>query len=159
MGSNPAAQLALFADPPIADVAAEPPAVELPPELVGMTALTLWQPWGSLVVFGPKRIENRTWQPPRRIIGTRIAIHAGKQFQDGAPGSDSDHATAREHRGHILGTVLVTGFVTERPSGDQARWWVGPIGWTLDDVRPLDVLIPWKGSQGLWTIQPTSEKA
>ena len=38
-----------------------------------MKALTLWQPWASLVAIGAKRIETRTWSTPFR---GRLAIHA-----------------------------------------------------------------------------------
>ncbi|MCL2452068.1 MAG: hypothetical protein FWD08_00210 [Alphaproteobacteria bacterium] len=42
-----------------------------------MKAITLWQPWASLVAIGAKPYEFRGWAPPRAIIGQRIAIHAG----------------------------------------------------------------------------------
>lgn len=38
-----------------------------------MKALTLWQPWASLVALGVKRIETRSWSTRYR---GRIAIHA-----------------------------------------------------------------------------------
>lgn len=42
-----------------------------------MKALTIWQPWASLIRAGAKPYEFRGWQPPRAIVGQRIAIHAG----------------------------------------------------------------------------------
>ena len=53
-----------------------PPKVK--PELQ-MKALTLYQPWASLIAHGVKTIETRSWAPPRRLIGQRIAIHAGRK--------------------------------------------------------------------------------
>lgn len=44
-----------------------------------MKALTLWQPWASLVAIGAKPYETRSWAPPDRLIGHRIAIHAAKR--------------------------------------------------------------------------------
>ncbi len=41
-----------------------------------MKALTLWQPWASLVIVGAKPIEWRHWRMPERMIGQRIVIHA-----------------------------------------------------------------------------------
>ncbi|MBX9881239.1 MAG: ASCH domain-containing protein [Sphingomonas sp.] len=41
-----------------------------------MKALTLWQPWASLVIEGCKPFEFRSWHVPRSIIGQRIVIHA-----------------------------------------------------------------------------------
>ena len=42
-----------------------------------MKALTIWQPWATLIAGGAKPYEFRGWRPPRSIIGQRIAIHAG----------------------------------------------------------------------------------
>lgn len=42
-----------------------------------MKALTIWQPWASLIVEGAKPYEFRGWKPPASLIGQRIAIHAG----------------------------------------------------------------------------------
>lgn len=41
-----------------------------------MRALTLWQPWASLVAIGAKTIETRSWPAPASAVGERIAIHA-----------------------------------------------------------------------------------
>ena len=43
-------------------------------------ALTLHQPWASLIAAGAKRFETRFWCPPSVVICKRIAIHAGKQM-------------------------------------------------------------------------------
>lgn len=45
-----------------------------------MLALTLVQPWAELIVRGPKRVENRTWQPHGLRVGGYLAIHAGKRL-------------------------------------------------------------------------------
>lgn len=42
-----------------------------------MKALTIWQPWASLIIAGAKPYEFRGWRAPPRICGQRIAIHAG----------------------------------------------------------------------------------
>lgn len=42
-----------------------------------MLALTIWQPWASLILAGAKPIEWRGWAAPRVVVGQRIAIHAG----------------------------------------------------------------------------------
>lgn len=44
-----------------------------------MKALSLWQPWASLVACGAKTIETRHWPAPAMMIGERIAIHAAKR--------------------------------------------------------------------------------
>ena len=42
-----------------------------------LPTLTVWQPWASLIAAGAKPYEWRGWCAPRRVIGQRIAIHAG----------------------------------------------------------------------------------
>lgn len=44
-----------------------------------MYAITLWQPWASLIADGVKQYETRSWKPPQDLIGKRIAIHAAKR--------------------------------------------------------------------------------
>lgn len=40
-------------------------------------AITIWQPWASLIAAGAKQFEFRSWPAPRALIGRRVAIHAG----------------------------------------------------------------------------------
>ncbi len=58
-----------------------------------MRALTVHQPWASLIVGAPpsyddnptppqKPIENRTWCPHKSLLGQLVAIHAGKALND-----------------------------------------------------------------------------
>lgn len=42
-----------------------------------MKALTIWQPWASLIIAGAKPFEFRGWYAPRFAIGGRHVIHAG----------------------------------------------------------------------------------
>ncbi len=42
-----------------------------------MKALTVRQPWASLIALGVKTIETRSWKAPDSLIGECIAIHAG----------------------------------------------------------------------------------
>lgn len=54
--------------------------VERPAPTTSMPAITLWQPWATLVAEGVKMIETRHWPAPHALIGQRIAIHAAKKF-------------------------------------------------------------------------------
>lgn len=42
-----------------------------------MPAITIWQPWATLIAEGLKPHEFRGWPAPSRLVGQRIAIHAG----------------------------------------------------------------------------------
>ncbi len=44
-----------------------------------LPAISLWQPWASLIAVGAKPYETRDWAPPARLIGSRIAIHAARK--------------------------------------------------------------------------------
>lgn len=52
-----------------------------------MKAITVKQPWASLIVHGIKDIENRTWPCPKRYIGKRVLIYSCKFIpcKDGKP--------------------------------------------------------------------------
>lgn len=45
-----------------------------------MNAITLHQPWATLVALGVKTIETRSWPAPKSAIGQRLAIHAGSTY-------------------------------------------------------------------------------
>lgn len=53
-----------------------------------MKALTIYQPWASLIMCGAKPYEFRGWSPRERggayatLIGQRIAIHASQKAVD-----------------------------------------------------------------------------
>lgn len=52
-----------------------------------LRGLTLWRPWAASIVHGPKRVENRPWAPPTRLLdaGLWLALHAGRTWDiDGA---------------------------------------------------------------------------
>lgn len=45
-----------------------------------MKALTIIQPWASLIAWGEKKYETRHWKPTSMKKGDLLTIHAGKQF-------------------------------------------------------------------------------
>lgn len=49
-----------------------------------MKAISLWQPWASLIACGAKPYETRDWAPPVNLIGQTIAIHAAKKIDKDA---------------------------------------------------------------------------
>lgn len=83
-----------------------------------LRALTIIQPWAELIVRGPKRVENRGWEPPRSLVGAYLAIHAGKALDWDCWGGAA--ATARA--AGLLGTLPVIdgGIALGRPErGDR----------------------------------------
>ena len=45
-----------------------------------MYAITLRQPWVSLITLGIKTAKTRFWPASGRLIGQTIAIHAGRSL-------------------------------------------------------------------------------
>lgn len=138
-----------------------------------MKAITLWRPWPYAIFHLPpaiaKRVENRSWKPPRDIVGQRIAIHAGKTWDEDGKDFIGRHlaelgllADLKAQPGHdarvkdegIIGTAFLAGFLD---IGDYRQppfrpWFQGPFGWLLDDARALPEPIPCKGQRGLWDV-------
>lgn len=58
-----------------------------------MKALTVWQPWASLIIVGAKPYEFRGWRFPQSLLGQRIVIHAAaRKIRSGEIGDLLDDA-------------------------------------------------------------------
>jgi hypothetical protein len=130
-------------------------------------ALTVKQPWASLIIHGYKTIENRSWRPPEHLIGKRISIHAGRNFDPAAMAEEKVLNALRRiphplPQGSLLGSVIVMGILKPDGShqsrssplniqGDLAWWIPGYFGWILRDATLLEQPIPMTGKLGLWT--------
>lgn len=124
-------------------------------------ALSLLQPWASLVAVGAKRIETRSWATKHRGI---LAIHASK----GYPRECRDFAGQIGVRLYLpsgplpLGRVVaVCRLVCIRPTDElepalSARelhfgdYSPNRYGWLLEDVRVLPEPVEARGSLSLW---------
>lgn len=136
-----------------------------------MKALTLWQPWATLIALGEKQYETRDW--PTSYRGP-LAIHAAKKWNADirAAAEDDDIAEALAAHGLLRGCELPLGAIVatcrlvechrmdwslidsisdkEEAFGD---WDPGRYAWELADVVALPQPIPAKGAQGLWEWQ------
>lgn len=148
-----------------------------------MKGLTLWNPWAYGVAHLGKPIENRTWAPPPRLLGERIAIHAGKtndrEACDELAGEGFDLPTLMPSSAFVC-TVRIVGvargdgssfqILSVAPGVERDRvrqlvetrdglWFSGPIGWVLDEVITLAEPLPCRGAQGLWDVPADIERA
>lgn len=119
--------------------------------------LSVWQPWAWLLVNGPKTVENRTWAAPRGYRGP-LLIHAA-QREDAEAMLDfmrqrvSDDLPMPEMpRGAIVGVVDLVGCTKERSDFDWHE--KGKVGWYVENARPFEKAIPWKGKQGMFKVNP-----
>ena len=132
-----------------------------------MRALTLWQPWASLVAIGVKTYETRSWSTRYR---GQLAIHAAKRRTEYMGGEPHKTMLSELNAAGIgwlelpLGRIvaicqLVECFPVEDlwpelldlgNEQDFGNWSAGRYGWELRDIRMIDPPIPVKGSRGLW---------
>jgi hypothetical protein len=128
--------------------------------------LSLTRPWPFAFVNGPvqyqKRIENRSWKPPKSLIGHFMALHAAKSWSEDdrefisetmrldVPGkADSSHS-------EIFAVCMLGGWIEHdqdfRLEREQRRWFFGPYGWLIAEFVPLVTPVRCSGAQGLWTF-------
>lgn len=140
-------------------------------ETVSHKALTLHQPWATIIALGLKQVETRSW--PTAYRGP-LAIHAGRAPLE--PGMLTvctalanaglgvtlvQVETAVYPLGAIVATCDLVGCVRmEEETIKQARlverclgdWKPGRFAWHLDNIRPC-APIHARGAQGLWDCE------
>lgn len=139
-----------------------------------MKAITLWEPWATLVAYGYKRFETRGW-----VIRYRgpLVIHAAKRvprLEECSPAPIRRalveiglESAADFPLGCALAVVRVTGcYRTEAVlaegmvQGNEVFFGdYGPdrFAWRLEDLRRLARPAPLRGRQGLWRVREDEE--
>lgn len=134
-----------------------------------MRALTLTQPWATLVITGYKLFETRSWSTSYR---GPLAIHAAKGFPEWARELCRDEPFYEVLElcgyegwdelplGQILGTVQLTDVrstasVRRELDSHEIELAFGDFGprrfaWRLREPIKLETPIPYRGTQGLW---------
>lgn len=138
-----------------------------------MKAISIIQPWATLIAHGEKRIETRSWQTSYRGL---IAIHASR-LTDEAEDFCVDIPVAAEllvQHGYELpgdkpggslpwGSIVAiadlfdivpTGHTSNYPVqeyllGDHSR---GRFAWRLRNVARLEKPVPCRGRPGIWDV-------
>lgn len=137
-----------------------------------MNAISLWQPWASLVVAGIKHWETRSWDTTYRGL---LAIHATKTVPPRVKRLIDEERTEEAATlkrlmngmgyqkvddmpmGAILGIVVIKEtvpaekvipvLVWHRHLGDFSH---GRFAWRLASLVKFDTPFPARGRQGLW---------
>lgn len=138
-----------------------------------MKALTLHQPYATLIAAGLKRFETRTWAPPDGLH--QVAIHAAKRIVRPAeldpriieglcglldlPVGGVLLALWTLPRSAVLCTCRIVGvarideaMIDHLPESERAcgHWNVGDCAWELQVETLFDEAIPASGRQRLW---------
>jgi hypothetical protein len=127
----------------------------------GLRALSIRQPWAWAILYGGKRVENRSWYTAYR---GPIYLHAGLQVDRGAEDGLADVILAvpeprpPAYRGAVLGIAELVDCVpiSEVPAGQQ-DWSVGPWCFILEGVRALERPVAAKGALGIFTLEAAAE--
>lgn len=140
-----------------------------------MLGLTLHRPVDWAMARAGKDLENRGHRPPRTVLGTRIALHAGEKYNyeyfdwiKGVVGSDVVIPETRP--GVIVATTLIVGWLCVgndecRKAGLEvlasaaefielrnSKWFLGPYAWVCRETIALPKPVRCKGAQGVWTV-------
>lgn len=126
-------------------------------------ALSVRQPWASLILLAGKNVENRSWHTYTR---GPILIHAAKSMTKKEYTEAMDFACTVNHarmmslmfrsvvlafdnlpRGGIIGSVNLVDCVQR----SKSPWFQGPNGFVLQDPKPLE-FIPFKGQLGFFDV-------
>jgi hypothetical protein len=144
-------------------------------------ALSLTQPWATLIAIGAKRFETRSWNTTYR---GRIAIHATKtmpraarHFAYGDPAGRVLNeagillgADCRDlPKGAIIAVATLAGVarteeITAMSQGLQPHeiefgdYRAGRFAWALHDIVALPGPLPCQGMLGLWTVPAIVER-
>jgi hypothetical protein len=128
-----------------------------------LPVVSLWMPWAFWIPRRWKRIETRTHDRFKSLVGKRIAIHAAMKWDKDAIDlaspylSDEQIVQSRKFL-KIGGAIICTAMVTD------GRWLTAedsPLalidcgetkrhGLFLDDVQVLEEAIAMPGKQGIW---------
>lgn len=134
-----------------------------------MRALTICQPYATLILEGTKRVENRTWETKYR---GRLYIHAGRDRRwlslEDRNGVEFDAISNRPVAALPFGAVIAIASLVDcvpmddieaGKYDDRFPWLrthehaIGPWCWIVERVTAVGP-VPWKGRQGLFDIHP-----
>lgn len=122
-----------------------------------MLALTLTQPWATLVVTGRKKVETRRWKPAYR---GRIVIHAAAGWA--AEDRELARTLGMDPSTLPLGAALGTARIRDVVATDRIRETLdagelalgdysdGRQAWLLDAPTTFPTPVPCRGRLGLW---------
>ena len=133
-----------------------------------MQALTIHEPWATLLVKGKKQFETREWYRNYRGL---LAIHSGKQsvsVEDYSPeleelldDLDITQNDLNNNKGKIIAIatlkeihLMSKEFIKAQSELERLTgfWQPGRYAWELIDIKPLPEPIPARGMPGLWGV-------
>ena len=125
-----------------------------------MKALTIKQPWATLIIEGYKKYEFRSWKINYR---GKILIHAGlsleKDMEERFKEYNLDYKC-----GYIIGEAEIVDCILIDKEFNESLRKINPLvygrsnhvetyGWKLENIKKYEKPIPCKGKLGLWNYE------
>ena len=117
----------------------------------GMRALSIRQPWASLIISGIKPVENRTWKSSYR---GPLLIHAGKNMDMEAYNwLKSDVGVKKVVRGSIFlrGGIIGKVNMIDCVEAYESEWFEGPYGFVFEKPEKIK-LYPVNGKLSFFDV-------
>ena len=130
-----------------------------------MKALTIKEPWASLIIEGYKKYEFRSWKTKYR---GKILVHAGLSVEKDMLKRFKDYEIDVKP-GYIIGEVTITDCILVDEKFNKELRDIDPVvygrsnhvenyAWKIENVIKYDEPIPCKGKLGLWNYEENVEK-
>jgi hypothetical protein len=126
----------------------------------GPRVISIRQPWAWAIASGRKKVENRTWQTPYR---GPVYIHASSN-----PDANAAEWIRRQfrvtvpddlQRCAVVAVADLTDVVTRKRAKRFGKWFEGPYGFVLTNVRPLRTPVRTLGKLGLFRPSPALKRS
>lgn len=130
------------------------------PTAAGPRVLSVWQPFAWAIASGRKKVDNRKWRTAYRGV---VYIHAGRTFS--RAGAEWLAQTFRTKvpedlpRGAVVAVADLTDVVTRKNAKRFGRWFTGPYGLVLANVRSLRSPVKTLGKLGLYRPSPSLRRS
>ncbi len=129
-----------------------------------MKALTIKEPWASLIINGYKKYEFRSWKTKYR---GKILIHAGMSLEKDAAKRFSEY-NLEYYKGAIIGEATITDCILVDTKFNEELRKINPLvyarsnhvetyAWKLENIKKYDKPIYIKGKLGLWNYEEGDE--
>lgn len=125
-----------------------------------MKALTIKQPWASLIVDGYKTYEFRSWKTNYR---GKVLIHAGLNLEKDTMDRFKEYNLEYE-KGAIIGEANIVDCILVDEKFNKELRNINPLvyaksnhvetyAWKLENIKKYDTPIYVKGKLGLWNYE------
>lgn len=116
-----------------------------------MKAISIMQPWATLIVQGTKDIENRS---RRMNYRGPLLIHASKNWSqngyDFISGRMDEYVSWKNH--HVFGAIIGMVDMVDCVDQSESKWFLGPWGYVFENAKKFKKPIHWRGQVTIFDV-------